>query len=172
MATVEFEADPARNEKGVRLEFRVAGFALAAALLGVTASATAQVKVDNPWVRAAVPGQLSTGAFFDLTSTRDATVVKVESPVAAVVEVHVSEMKGDLMTMRAVPSVALPANKAVRFAPGGYHVMLMDLKQPVKNGESVPLKVTVEYADSKRETIDVKAPVRGVGTSEQHKHQH
>jgi copper(I)-binding protein len=50
--------------------------------------------------------------------------------------------------------------------------MLMDLKQPVKNGESVPLKVTVEYPDKKQETIDVKAAVRGVGTSEQHKHQH
>ena len=146
--------------------------ALAAAMLVAAASAFAQVKIDNPWVRAAVPGQLSTGAFFDATSARDASIVKVESPVAGVVEVHVSEMKGDLMTMRAVPSVALPANKAVRFAPGGYHVMLMDLKQPVKNGESVPLKVTVEYPDKKQETIDVKAAVRGVGTSEQHKHQH
>ena len=134
--------------------------------------ALGQLKADNAWVRGAVPGQLSTGAFIDLTSPRDALLVKVESPVAGVSEVHVSEMKGDLMTMRAVPKVALPAGKQVRFAPGGFHIMLMDLKQPVKNGESVPLKLTVEYPDGKRETVDVSAQVRGVGTSQQHQHQH
>lgn len=141
--------------------------------LGLLASpAHAQVKVENAWVRGAVPGQMSTGAFLDVTSPGDAKLVKVESPVAAVVEVHVSEMKNDLMTMRAVPSVTLPAGKQVRFAPGGYHIMLMDLKQPVKNGESVPLKLTVEAADGKRETIEVKAQVRGLGTSQQSQHQH
>jgi copper(I)-binding protein len=81
-------------------------------------------------------------------------------------------MKNDLMTMRAVPSVALPAGKQVRFAPGGYHIMLMDLKQPVKNGESVPIRLTLEYPDKKRETIEVSAQVRGLGTSQQSKHQH
>jgi len=152
---------------------RIAGAAVAAMAVAMAASAAlAQVKVDTPWVRAAVPGQLSTGAFFDVTSGRDATLLKVESPVAAVVEVHSSEMKNGVMTMRAVPTVALPASKPVRFAPGGYHVMLMDLKQPVKNGESVPLTLTIEYADKKRETVEVKAPVRGVGTSQQHQHQH
>jgi copper(I)-binding protein len=157
-------------KKGVRLEFL--GAALAALALVLSPAALGQVKVDNPWVRGAVPGQLTTGAFFDLTATRDAALVKVDSPVAGVVEVHVSEKKGDLMTMRAVPSVPLPANKPVRFAPGGYHVMLMDLKQPVKNGETVPLTLTVEYADQKRETVEVKAQVRALGTSQQHQHQH
>ena len=141
-----------------------------ACLASVTAFA--QVKVEHPWVRGAVPGQLTTGAFFDVTSPKDAAVVKVESPVAGVVEVHTSEMKGDMMTMRAVPSVALPAGKTVRFAPGGYHVMLMDLKRPVKNGEVVPVTLTVEYPDKKRETVEIKAEVRGLGTSQQHQHQH
>jgi len=133
--------------------------------------AHAQVKIENAWVRGAVPGQLTTGAFLDVTSQAEAKLVRVESPVAAVVEIHASEMKNGLMTMRAVPTVTLPAGKQVRFAPGGYHIMLMDLKQPVKNGESVPLKLTVEAADGKRETVDVKAQVRGVGTSQQ-THQH
>ncbi|MEP6701637.1 MAG: copper chaperone PCu(A)C [Betaproteobacteria bacterium] len=133
--------------------------------------ALAQIRVDNAWVRGAVPGQLSTGAFLDLTSARDVKLIKVESPIAAVVEVHQSEMKNDMMTMHAVPSVALPAGKQVRFAPGGYHIMLMDLKQPVKNGESVPIKLTLEYPDKKRETVEVSAQVRGLGTSQQ-SHQH
>jgi copper(I)-binding protein len=74
--------------------------------------------------------------------------------------------------MRAVPTVALPAGKQIRFAPGGYHIMLMDLKQPVKNGDSVPIMLTVEYPDKKRETVEVKAQVRGLGTSQQSQHQH
>jgi len=133
----------------------------------VATSAFAQIKVENPWVRGAVPGQRSTGAFLDITSARDATIVKAESPVAGVVEVHVSEMKNDVMTMRAVPAVPLPAGKQVHFASGSYHIMLMDLKQPVKNGESVPLELTVEYPDRKRETVEVKAEVRALGTSQQ-----
>jgi copper(I)-binding protein len=136
-----------------------------------SATAYAQVKVEHPWVRGAVPGQLTTGAFFDLTSPKDAAVVKVESPVAGIAEVHTSEMKGNLMRMRAVPSVPLPAGKTVRFAPGGYHVMLMDLKRPVKNGEVVPITLTVEYPDRKQEKVEVKAEVRALGATPQHQHQ-
>jgi len=134
--------------------------------------AQAQVKVDNPWVRGAVPGQLATGAFLDITSARDAALVKVESPIAATVEVHAMEMKNNLMTMREVPKIELPAGKQVRLAPGGFHIMLMDLKQPVKNGETVPLQLTIEYPDKKRETVEVKAQVRGLGTSQEPQHKH
>jgi copper(I)-binding protein len=144
--------------------FRASAIALALAL--TTASAHAQIKVDNPWVRGAVPGQRATGAFLDITSARDAALVKVESPLAATVAVHAMEMKNNLMTMREVPKLDLPAGKQVRLAPGGFHIMLMDLKQPVKNGETVPLKLTIEYPDKKRETVEVKAQVRGLGTSQ------
>lgn len=147
--------------------------ALAAALTCiVSGNALAEVKVDAPWVRGVVPGQLGTGAFMDITSTRDAVLVKVESPVAGSVEVHTMEMKGNLMTMRPVEKIDLPAGKQVRLAPGGFHVMLMDLKQPLKNGEAVPLKLTIEYPDKQRETIGVLAPVRGLGTAPQAPHAH
>lgn len=146
--------------------------AAAVALALAAASAQAQVKVDKAWVRGAVPGQLATGAFLDITSTRNAALVKVESPVAATVEVHAMEMKNNLMTMREVQKIDLPAGKQVRLAPGGFHIMLMDLKQPVKNGETVPLKLTIEYPDKKRETVEVKAQVRGLGTSQEQQHKH
>lgn len=146
--------------------------AVALALALAAAPADAQVKVENPWVRGAVPGQLSTGAFLDITSVKDAALVKAESPVAATVEVHAMEMKNNLMTMREVPKIDLPAGKQVRLAPGGFHIMLMDLKQPVKNGETVPIRLTIEYPDKKRESIDVKAQVRGLGTSQEHQHKH
>jgi copper(I)-binding protein len=170
MTPLAARAAPARTlPRAARMG--IAGVVGLACTLLVASIAFAQVKVDNAWVRGAVPGQLSTGAFLDVTSPAAARLVKVESPVAAIAEVHASEMKNGVMTMRAVPSVALPAGKPVRFAPGGFHIMLMDLKQPVKNGEMVPLKLTVEGADGKRETVDVSAQVRGLGTSHQ-THQH
>jgi copper(I)-binding protein len=153
------------------LALRILRATALALALGAT-QAHAQVKVDNAWVRGAVPGQLATGAFLDITSTRDAALVKAESPIAATVEVHAMEMKNNLMTMREAPKIDLPAGKQVRLAPGGFHIMLMDLKQPVKNGEMVPIRLTIEYPDKKRETVDVQAQVRGLGTSQEHQHKH
>jgi periplasmic copper chaperone A len=146
--------------------------ATAAALALAAASAHAQVKVDNAWVRGVVPGQLATGAFLDITSTRNAALVKAESPIAATVEVHAMEMQNNVMTMREASKVDLPAGKQVRLAPGGFHIMLMDLKQPLKNGETVPLRLTIEYPDKKRETVEVQAQVRGLGTSQEQQHKH
>ena len=142
------------------------------ATLAATAPAFAQVQVDTPWVRAAVPGQLSTGAFLDIRSEKKATIVKVESAIAGVTEMHTMEMKGNLMTMRAIDRLELPAGQRVRLAPGGHHIMLMDLKQPPKNGEIVPIKVTIEYEDKKQETVLVSAQVRGLGTAPPEKHHH
>jgi len=148
---------------------RAAALALA---LAATSAAQAQVTVDKAWVRGAVPGQMATGAFLDITSARDAALVKAESPIAATVEVHAMEMKNNVMSMHEVPKVDLPAGKPVRLAPGGFHIMMMDLKQPVKNGEKVPIKLTIEYPDKKRETVDVQAEVRGLGTSGEMQHKH
>jgi len=153
--------------------------ALALAFAGVAASAVAQVRAENPWVRATVPGQMATGGFVELTSTRDATLVKVESPVAATVEVHGSEMKNGVMTMRAAPNLPLPAGKQVKLAPGGFHIMLMDLKQAVNTGDSVPLKLTFEYPDKTREVVEISAPARALGATggavpaaAEHQHKH
>jgi periplasmic copper chaperone A len=65
-----------------------------------------------------------------------------------------------------VPSLELPAGQAVQLAPGGYHVMLMDLKQQLKGGDSVPLTLVIEDKDGKRETLELKAPVRALGAPE------
>ncbi len=156
-----------------RLTVRVGAlFAAMATTLVATQPAFAQVQVDTPWIRAAVPGQLSTGAFMDIRSEKKATIVKVESAIAGVAEMHTMEMKGNLMTMRAINRLELPAGQSVRLAPGGQHIMLMDLKQPPKNGEIIPIRVTVEYEDKKQETVLVSAQVRGLGTAPPEQHHH
>lgn len=126
-------------------------------------AAQAQVTVKDAWVRATVAQQKATGAFMQLQSAQDAKLISAQSPVAGVVEVHEMSMDGGVMKMRAIPSLALPAGKAVDLKPGGYHVMLMDLKQQVKGGESVPLTLVFEDAAKKRFTQEVSAPVTALG---------
>jgi periplasmic copper chaperone A len=77
-------------------------------------------------------------------------------------------MDGSTMRMRAVPSLDLPAGKPVELKPGGYHVMLMDLKQPLKDGETVSVTLTIEGRDGKRETVEVKAPVKPLAGGHKH----
>ena len=122
--------------------------------------ALADVSVEEAWVRATVPQQNATGAFMRLTSDRDARLISAASPVAGVVEIHEMIMEGNVMKMGAVPGLDLPAGKSVELKPGGYHVMLMDLKQQVKDGDEVPVSIVVEAADGARQTIELKALAR------------
>jgi periplasmic copper chaperone A len=128
--------------------------------LTVSLAAQAQVTVKDAWVRATVAQQKATGAFMQLQSAQDAKLVAVQSSAAGVVEVHEMAMDGGVMKMRAIPSLALPAGKAVELKPGGYHVMLMDLKGQVKDGDTVPVTLVVEGKDGKRQSLDLKVPAR------------
>jgi copper(I)-binding protein len=132
---------------------------LFASVLFVSFAAQAQVKVDDPWVRATVAPQKATGAFMQLTSVKPAKVVAASSPAAAVVEIHEMKMDDGVMKMRAVDALPLPAGQAVALKPGSYHVMLMGLKGQIKAGDTVPLTLTVE-AEGQRTAVEVKAVAR------------
>ncbi len=134
----------------------------ALALMWAAGAAHAQVTVGDPWVQATVAQQKATGMFAQVTSAQGGKLVAASSPVAAVVEIHEMAMENNVMKMRAVPGLELPAGKAVDLKPGGYHVMLMGLKQQVKEGEVVPVTLVVEGKDGKRESVEVKAPVRAL----------
>lgn len=133
-------------------------------LSAAASMAAAQTTVSELWVRGTVAQQKSTGAFMTLTSARGGKLLSAQSPVAGMVEIHEMAMDGNVMKMRAVPGVDLPAGKAVEFKPGGYHVMLMDLKQQIKAGDTVPISLVVESKDGKKETIELKAPVKALGS--------
>lgn len=132
-----------------------------AALLALTAGfASAQtVEVKDAWVRAAVPGQSGTGAFMNITAKEGAKLVSVSSPVARVAEVHEMKMDNDIMRMRAVPALDLPAGKTVALKPGGYHVMLMELKQALPQGSTVPLTLTLRDGKGQESKVELKLPV-------------
>ncbi|MFZ4530114.1 MAG: copper chaperone PCu(A)C [Undibacterium curvum] len=140
------------------------------ALLLASASlmAQAEVSVKDAWVRATVPQQKATGAFMTLTSNQDVRLVAAESSISGVTEVHEMKMEKDVMKMRAVDALELNQGKALELKPGGYHIMLMELKSQAKVGETVTLKLTFEGKDKKREVLEVKAPVKQI-TATEHK---
>lgn len=130
------------------------------------------VEVKDAWVRAAVPGQPGTGAFMTITAKDGAKLVGVSSPVAGVAEVHEMKMDNDIMRMRAIPALDLPAGKTVALKPGGYHVMLMALKQALPAGSSVPL--TLVFRDSKgvESKVALTLPVSGAAPAASAMHKH
>ena len=130
-------------------------FFLAATL--VASVANAQVTVDKPWVRTTVAQQTVTGAFMTITSAQGGKLVSASSPIATSVEVHEMKMDGDLMKMRDVPALPLPAGKPVEMKAGGFHMMLLGLKAPLNAGDVVPIKLVIEDAKGQRQTVDVRA---------------
>ena len=100
-----------------------------------------QISVSNIWTRAGVPGQKVAGIYFDIVSTVDAKLVAVETEIARAAELHLMTVADGTMRMRAVPSVDLQAGKLVSFKPGGYHVMLFDLKRSLLAGERIPIQL-------------------------------
>lgn len=135
--------------------------AVAAACLHTVSSAQS-VEVKDAWVRGTVAAQKATGAFMDITGKSAARLVAAESSVAGVVELHNMSMKDGVMRMFPVDGIDVPAGKTVKLAPGGYHVMLMGLKRQMKPGDSVPLKLTFELANKKRETVELSVEVRDI----------
>jgi len=129
-------------------------------LLLAALPALAQVTVGEPWVRATVAQQQATGAFMTLTSTKGARLVAASSPAAGVVEVHEMKMIDDVMRMREISGLDLPAGQAVALKPGGYHLMLFQLKQPLNEGDNIPLTLEIEDAQKVRSQVVVNAPVK------------
>jgi len=130
---------------------------LAAALLST--SAWAQVKIEQAWSRATVQGQKATGAFMTLTASQPLQLVAVSTPVAGVAEIHEMKMEGNVMKMRALPVLNLPAGQAVTLKPGGHHLMLMDLKAPLSPNSSVSLTLTFKDAQGVQSQQQLSLPV-------------
>ncbi len=155
------------------MKTRFISLALAALSLAfASGAALAQpVEVKDAWARASVQGQKASGAFMKITAKDGAQLVGVASPVAGVAEVHEMKMEGDIMKMRAAPTLDLPAGKTVELKPGGYHVMLMDLKAALVKDSSLPLTLVFKDAKGVESKLEIKVPVRAsapaMGT---HKH--
>ena len=142
----------------------VAGMKTPAVLLAVMsprdlAQARLLPKVEGAWVRSSVAGQSGTGAFMKITAPQATQLVGVATPVAGTAAVHEMKMEGDVMMMRPVAKLDLPAGRQGEFKPGGYHLMLQDLKQPLAAGSTVPLTLTFRDAKGVESKLELKLPV-------------
>jgi len=132
----------------------------AAALAVFALGAAAQVDVKNAWARATVKGQMATGAFMLITAKEGTKLVGGSSPVAGVTQVHEMKMEGGVMKMAEVKGgLDLPAGKTVELKPGGYHIMLMDLKEPLAKDTTLLLTLVFKDAKGVESKQELKVPV-------------
>lgn len=120
---------------------------------------TAPVTASQAWARPSVQGQVNGGAYMALTAAEPLVLVGATSPVAASTEIHEMKMDGDVMRMRALPSLELPAGKTVKLKPGGLHVMFIGLKAPLAVNSSVPLTLTFRNPRGQESRLELQVPV-------------
>lgn len=127
--------------------------------------ASGALAIDDGWASATPGGAAVSAGYLTITSPTADRLLSVSSPRAARVEIHEMAMDGDVMRMRAVEGgLTLPAGEAVTLAPGGRHLMFMEVAPPFSEGESVPVTLTFEQAGA----VEVEMPVRR--RAEQHGH--
>lgn len=147
--------------------------AFAAALSVAAAHAqTAPVTVEGAWARASVQGQSGTGAFMTLTAREPLALVGVSTPVAGLAELHEMRMEGDVMRMRPVESIAIAPGQPLQLKPGGYHLMLQQLKAPLQPDTRVPVTLTFRTARGEARKLELSVPVavRPPQPTDAHKH--
>jgi copper(I)-binding protein len=149
---------------------------LAAALLVSFASYAGDIEISGAWVRATAPGQDAAGVDATITSKQAATLVGVSSPVAKTAELHSMTNEGGMMKMREVKEIELPAGKRVSLRESGYHLMLNGLKAPLKEGETVPLTLSIKVGKQSVVKLETKAEVRSLTATsakeQEHHHDH
>lgn len=147
---------------------RVAVLACLLLACGAAEAARTTVRITGAWVRATVPGQPVAGAYLDLESPVPVRLVGIGSPVAKRGEVHDMKEVDGMMTMRPLAGLALPAGTVVKLAPGGLHIMLFDLKQPLRAGSDVVLTLTFESGTGTRFKQTITAPVKDPDVAARH----
>jgi copper(I)-binding protein len=131
-------------------------------------AAFAQITIDQPWARATPPGAKIAAGYLTIRNTGGADrLVSASSPAAEKVETHVTVKDGDVSRMREVKGYAVPAKGKVELTPGGSHLMLVNIKAPLKEGEKVPLVLRFEKAGE----VKTELAVRALGASA-HEHMH
>lgn len=145
---------------------KILALTIVATTLGLGFSVHAQeakvgnIKIENAYTRSTVPGQQVAGGFMKIENKGGVDqLISASSPVAGEVQLHEMAMEGNVMKMRQVKDIAVPAGGAVELKPGGLHLMFMNIKAPLAAGETVPVKLKFAKAGE----VEVKMPVNAMG---------
>lgn len=153
-------------------------YGLAILLAAATTLSHAQdsVSIHNPWVKATYLGQNISAGYMTLTSTNEATLLKITSDISDSVEIHSMKMENGVMKMRMLPTLQLPAGKAYKLEPSGFHLMLFDLKKPLVDAQTVNFELTFKNSQNVEFKQNVKAIVKSADSStsnhSDHEHHH
>jgi periplasmic copper chaperone A len=149
------------------------GSVLIYAVLGLSFTAHAQeakvgaIMIEDAYTRATVPGQQVAGGFMKIDNKGGTDLlVSASSPIAGEVQLHEMSMEGNVMKMRQVKDIPVPAGGAVELKPGGMHLMFINIKAPLATGETVPVKLKFAKAGE----VEVKMPVNAMGSPGPSKH--
>ena len=160
----------------IRLRMKKLILAVLGAVLLVSSIGTAfaqskgDLEIEKPWARATPPGAAVGGGYLTIRNKGAAgdRLVGVSSPASARVEMHEMAMEKDVMRMREVKGVDVPAKKSVEFRPGGFHLMLMELKAPLRQGDKVPVTLRFEKAGEVKTELVVEDLASGIGHTKKH----
>ena len=150
-------------------------YALILGAISVPLNLHAQARVEDPWARPTVAGQQSSGGYLLLKGGAIADrLLSATSTVAASIELHRMSLEGDVMRMRPVSEISVPAGETVPLAPGGLHLMFQGLKSPLKAGDKIEVSLRFEKAGWVKVPMRVKAPhgAHGHDHSRDHGHGH
>ena len=141
--------------------------ALVAALAVPMAAQAQSLKIEKPWARATAPGAAVGGGFLTVHNPGKSgdRLVAASSPVSARMELHEMAMEKDVMRMREVKAMEIPAGGTLELRPGGYHLMFMELKAPLKQGEKVPVTLKFEKAGEMKVELSVEGMGAGHGAT-------
>jgi periplasmic copper chaperone A len=153
------------------MSIKILAFAAGLAVASAALAQPAQLEVNNAWA-GATPGKAENGvAYLMIQSPTADRLVSASSPVAKKAELHTMSMEGTVMRMRPVAGLDIPAGQPVTLKPGGEHIMLMGLNQPLREGQSFALTLEFEKAGPHTVTVAVeKAGARGPGPAAAQEH--
>ena len=152
---------------------RLSRFFLTLALVSssLAASAADSVSIENAWVRPTNPGQDVGAAYMTFNSKQDVTLIRATSDVTASVEIHSMSMQNGVMKMRMLENLPIKAGKPYKLEPGGFHLMMFDLKKPLTAGQYINFELTFKSGNTEFKQL-IKAPIKTPADTENHDHSH
>lgn len=152
---------------------RLSRFFLTLALVSssLAASAADSVSIENAWVRPTNPGQDVGAAYMTFNSKQNVTLIRATSDVTASVEIHSMSMQNGVMKMRMLENLPIKAGKPYKLEPGGFHLMMFDLKKPLTAGQYINFELTFKSGNTEFKQL-IKAPIKTPADNEDHDHGH
>jgi len=141
-------------------------------LLAIALQVNAGVSIKDPWIRETVPGQSVAAGYMTITSDSETELTGGTTAIAESIEVHEMRMQGDIMKMRKLEKLVIKPGHPVTLSPSGYHLMLGNIKQPMKAGDTIPVTLSFRNLDGTVNQLTLAIPVKTAANHDSSTHKH